>query len=117
MKGRPLNPEHAANVRAALARRNQSDEMRAKASARATERNKKSAGKPLSAKTKHKLSLIHLGRTFSQETKARMSAAAKIRCQSSTRSAEGKFLPVSREARIQNFAIPEETVIPKAISS
>jgi hypothetical protein len=39
-KGRPLTPEHAANVRAALLQRNQTPEMRSAASKGVTERNK-----------------------------------------------------------------------------
>jgi group I intron endonuclease len=91
-KGKPLTPEHAANVRAALVQRNQTQEMRAKSSARATERNRPGPQPHCTPEFRLRMRSLHLGKVFSAETRAKMSVAAKARARTSARSVGGKFI-------------------------
>ena len=79
-------------MRAALVLRNQTQEMRAKASARATERNRPGPQPHCTPEFRLRMRSLHLDKTFSDETRAKMSAAAKIRSRSSARNVEGKFI-------------------------
>jgi hypothetical protein len=71
-KGKPLSPEHRANISAALKGKTLSAETRAKMSAARK-------GRPLTAEHRAKLSAARKGKTLSAETRAKMSAALKGR--------------------------------------